>query len=246
MNRNKQLMGAVLIILGLMCLLSVMLPMGYGFWSDAYLLSADMERPAIDGQLSEQAQEIPIVYALYRKRILSGFDMSTATREMETTEQANRLRELLEGLKNADVLPRGCWETANEIFRFPSAMAYDQEQDGFQQNTYLGYPEAEALGTGVEVMVQQHEQTELVTACTIAGGVQPQDDADDLLHIYRSYLGMDSLQDWKKLETQEESAAWWSEMGQIYLFCSLQEGRFFIGAFSLPKEELLAADFLPS
>ena len=35
MNRNKQLMGAVLIILGLMCLLSVMLPMGYGFWSDA-------------------------------------------------------------------------------------------------------------------------------------------------------------------------------------------------------------------
>lgn len=125
MNRNKQLMGAVLIILGLMCLLSVMLPMGYGFWSDAYLLSADMERPAIDGQLSEQAQEILIVYALYRKRILSGFDMSTATREMETTEQANRLRELLEGLKNADVLPQGCWETANEIFRFPSAMAYD-------------------------------------------------------------------------------------------------------------------------
>lgn len=59
MNRNKQLMGAVLIVLGLMCLLSVMLPMGYGLWSDAYLLSADVERPVIDGSFLSKHRRSP-------------------------------------------------------------------------------------------------------------------------------------------------------------------------------------------
>lgn len=245
MNRNKQMMGVVLILLGLVCLLSVVLPAAYGFWSNAYLLSADVARPAVEGQLSEQAQEIPVVYALYRKRILSGFEMSAASQETDTAEQAHRLAELLEGLENEGVLPQRCREKADEIFKLPFAAAFYQEEDGFRQDTYLGYSEGEPSGGSVEVMVQQHQQTGLVTACTVAG-VQLQEDAAALLRTYCSYLGLDSLTDWQRVETQEESAACWSKMGQLYLFCSLQGERFFIGAFSLPEEQLLSDASLPS
>ena len=66
-------------------LLLLMLPAGVARWCDANLVSGSVPRPAMEGQMSEQAQDIPVVYGLYRKRILSGSesDMNVSETDAE-------------------------------------------------------------------------------------------------------------------------------------------------------------------
>ena len=239
MKRKKRLRQITLLFLSILCLFSMALPWVFASWHDARLLETDIPRPVSVELPSEQAQEIPVLYALYRKRYLSGMEMDAPYTPADAAEQAAILSAKAEDLQNAGVLPEECLQKIEDIFLRPSSAAYSQEQDGLLGGTYLAYPDTTHKQLE-SVAVQWHRKTGLVTSCSVT--VQLMDkDADIFLNAYRTYLGLDVLTDWETAETGGASAACWSKSGQIYLYYTFQEDRLSFGAISLSTEEFASS-----
>lgn len=217
-------------------LLLLMLPAGVARWCDANLVSGSVPRPAMEGQLSQQAQDIPVVYGLYRKRILSGSESDMNVSETDAEALACSLTDTLRELETAGVLPAVCLAKADTIRDLPDAIAYIGREDGFVQKSYLGHVQTQT-GPSKSIVIQQQEETGLVVACTM--DAEGSADTSALLSAYRSYLGLDGLADWQTLQT-ETGAACWSCEGQLYLYCSFGGGRFALGAVSMDAETLKA------
>ena len=217
-------------------LLLLMLPAGVARWCDANLVSGSIPRPAMEGQLSEQAQDSPVAYGLYRKRILSGSESDMNVSETDAEALACSLADTLRELETAGVLPDACLAEADTIRDLPDAIAYIGREDGFVQKSYLGHVQTQT-GPSKSIVIQQQEETGLVVACTM--DAEGSADASALLSAYRSYLGLDGLTDWQTLQT-ETGAACWSCEGQLYLYCSFGGGRFSLGAVSMDEETLKA------
>lgn len=243
MKPARKLPGPVLAaLLALGYLLMLLLPAGAARLGDAKLLSGTVPRPAMEGQLSARAQEIPLVYALYRSRVLSGGEDFSQSGEAATPEQARSLSGTLEALEADGVLPGSCRKAAESIFDLPGALAYTGREKGFVQKSYQGYDDS---GNARSVLVQQQEETGLVTACTLSAPLPAPDGGDgtdpgQILKEYRACLGLDTLTDWQEARPGENSAVCWSAEGQIYLYCTFEKDRFALGATSLPPEELEA------
>ena len=142
---------------------------------------------------------------------------------------AENMAETLGELERAGVLPSACREESEEIFHTPTAVAYAGRQDGFVQQTYLGYAQT---GKG-SISVQQEEKSGLVTACAVSAKVTGEDTA-----AYRSYLGLDALTDWQTARMESDGSACWSLEGQVYLYCTFENDRFAVGAVSMGEETL--------
>lgn len=221
------------ILLGGLFLLMLGLPSLASLWEETVLLSVPQSRPLMEGQLSAEVQEIPIVYGLYCKRILSGSEINGVFREVDPQDQISNLTRRLEELEEAGGLPPICMEEARNIFQLPNAISYIVEQDGFRSLIYQGY---ESGGQVRSVILDEHPKTGLITSCSISD-VTSDGEATALLEAYCSYLGLNKLTDWQTREL-EESAVSWSESGQIYLSCTFQNHRFYIGAVSIGAEGL--------
>lgn len=228
-----------LIVLSLLCLLSMALPAAAASWQDAQLLKREIPRPVPAVLPSEQAQEIPVLYALYRKRYLSGIEISADPVPADAAGQAALLSGKVEELREAGVLPQDCAQKIGKILKQPSSAAYTQEQDGFSGSIYHIYP-GQADGPAGSVALQWHRKTELVTSCSVHAQLAPRD-AAAFLDAYRKYLGLDALTDWETADTGGASTAYWSESGQIYLYYTLQSGRLSFGAIFLSREEFDAS-----
>ncbi len=235
MKRKKRLRQKTLIFLSILCLLSMALPSISTSWHDARLLKTDIPRPVSAELPSEQAQEIPVLYALYRKRYLSGIQMDAPHTSADAAEQALILSAKAEELKNSGVLSEECLQKVKEIFLQSSPAAYYQEQDGFIGGTYLAYSDI-THDMVKSVTVQWHQKTGLVTSCSVTVSLVRKD-ADVFLNAYRTYLGLDVLADWETIDTGGASAACWSKSGQIYLYYTFQDDRLSFGAISLSAEE---------
>lgn len=229
------------VLMGLVYLLMFLFPAGVARLEDAELFSGTVPRPAMEGELSGQAQEIPMVYALYRRRVLSGGEELIAeAEETDTAEQARSLSGTMQKLTAAGVLPDSCRKAAEAVFDLPSAIAYTGRENGFVQQSYQGI---ESSGYVHSVTMQQQEETGLVAACTITADdssqpVGEETDSGTILECYRKYLGLDGLTDWRTAKTEKGGAVGWSMTGQVYLYCTFGEGRFALGVTSLPEEEL--------
>lgn len=231
-------MAALLAMAGLLMLL---LPAGVAYLGDARLFSDDVPRPAMEGQLSEQAREIPVVYALYRSRILSGGEeLLSDAEEVATAEQARSMAGTVQAMADAGILPQSCREAANDVFGCPDALAYTGRANGFVEKSYQGYDKPS--GKNHSILIRQQEETGLVTACTFLTEMPACQEeacaAEKILKSYRDYLGLSGLDDWQTAGTAENGAAGWSVSGQIYLYCSFGEERFTMGAVSLSEEDL--------
>lgn len=246
---NPLLCLAMAVLLGLAGLLMLLLPAGVARLGDAELFSQPVPRPAMEGQLSGQAQEIPVVYALYRSRILSsGEDILSNTREVSTAEQARSMSGTVQVMAKTGILPQSCREAAQKVFDSPEAVAYTGQKKGFVERSYQGYEKPS--GKSRSISIQQQEEIGLVTACVVSDEMPAWQEAsctaEEILKRYRDYLGLDRLTDWQTAVTVEGGAASWSVTGQIYLYCSCGEGRFALGAVSLPEEQLeIIAEGLP-
>lgn len=234
----RPVMAVLLVLAGLLMLL---LPAGVAHLGDAELFSGTVPRPAMEGQLSGQAQEIPVVYALYRRRILSGGEESLSdARETSTAEQALSMSGTVRAMADAGILPQSCRNAAKAVFESPDAMAFTGQQNGFIQKSYQGYDGP--TGEYRSISIQQQEETGLVTACAVSAEMPDWQEeactAEEILKSYRDYLGLGELTDWQTAGTAAGGAVGWSETGQIYLYCSFGEERFALGAVSLSEEQL--------
>ena len=239
MKQIGRLQPVILGLLSMLCLASMALPAAYAAWYDARLLDVDIARPVEDTQLSEQAQQIPVVYALYRKRYLSGIEMNSSWTTADTTEQADILSQKMEELKNARLLPSQAVQKADQILTAPFVMAYSQQQDGFTGSSCESYSPGQEHSNET-ARAQWHQKTGLVTSCTVSVKLE-QMDVSPLLDRYRVYLGVDVLTDWQTVDTGGSSAVSWSPSGQVYLYYTIRSDSLSFGAVSLSAEEFEAS-----
>ena len=202
---------------------------------DAAVLSRELPRPAEEGALAERAREIPLVYALYRRRYLVGPGYPSALQDDGTGEGTAHLKNQISELTRAGILPEEMSQQIQEFLSLTPGYVYcDTGGDISAARQWC----LTGQGNGSEVMLYWHTDTGCVVsfeADVDASGI----DTKEFLRQYRAYLGVDILNDWADVELKDETAAaCWSQAGQLYLYCYVRKTALTFGAASLSLEEM--------
>lgn len=213
---------------------------------EARLLSSPKDRPEMEGMLSEQAQDIPVLYTLYRNRYL-GSHYDTIYSEIPQEQAQKLLWDRLFVLNEHQLLKPDFlnWLFSaidTSIKASPSSISEGQGIQGI--STQFSLPDVESLSVSVNTFVPD----DLVITFSVSSNLSSAPLTPDLvffenfLERYKSYLGLDVLTDWKAPVSGDSNiTSIWSEEGQIYLFC-LQDWddsdhTFSFGAISMSPED---------
>lgn len=246
MRKLKQ--GLLLLLCIGLSVLMMRLPAAWAERCDEQLLREMQVRPPIEGMLSEQAQDIPILYALYRRRYLASH-FAEESIEWDNEEEGSIFQELLQIASDSELLPDWFKQTVlldmlsektgmecSVYFRGGFAQCIcekrkpgNEENEQFQENheglqRYLDF-QCHMDGTG------------LITSFHYQGPMRPVN-AKAMLNKYRTYLGLDGLDDWQTIQLDASgNIGYWSAMGQIYLYCVAEENTLAFEALSLSCAE---------
>ena len=245
MKRIRQLLGGRIACAAavLFCAAGLALPCVGAALADAQLFSAPSDRPAVSGAIGREGRTLPVAYELFRKRILSGNEITAQQENADPGEMAATLAEKTQMLAKAGVIPADVADRA--VSRLSGAQtALTRSQDGVLEGVcQLWAQDRELWQLDWQCEMQWLRSNGLVTGYSAAApGLQM--DVRQSLDAYRAYLGLDGLGDWQEIETaafSPDTAAVWSEEGQIYLYCSVYGGNLTLGAVSLPREALPVA-----
>ena len=235
-KRKGPLAPAFALVLALLCsLLFLCLPAVSVRMQDAAVLSRELPRPAEEGALAERAREIPLVYALYRRRYLVGPGYPSTLVDDGTGEGTEHLKDQISELARAGILPEEMSRQIQELLSLTPV--YVQCDTGGDISAAMQWCRT-GQGHDAEVILYWHTNTGCVVsfeAAVDASGI----DTKEFLRQYRAYLGVDVLDDWAGLELKDETAAaCWSQAGQLYLYCYVRETELAFGAASLSLEEM--------
>jgi len=218
----------------LLCVLMLFLPAIIARGQEASLLSHVQMRPAAAGTLDAKAREIPIVYALYRRRFFFDSFSIAAVTEDTSGAQIALLREKAEELEKAGVLTEALADEVWAKLAIPPTEIGAESADGFSAARWTFFSEEKRLletvycwwhaGTGCVVNFSADIDTKNA-------------DAAAMLSAYRDYLGLDGLDDWQDIAQSADHSACLSKRGQIYLSCCTQENQLMLSAVSLSPEE---------
>lgn len=236
-GKRKGMRASILaLVLALLCsLMFLCLPAVYVHMQDTAVLSRELSRSAEEGALGKRAREIPLVYALYRRRYLVGSGFSPVIQNDETGAGTVLLQNKISELTEAGILPAVPAQQIQEILNI-SPMYRGCDTSGDFSAAEQGYWQEPANSSSV--MLYWHTDTGLVVSLQASVDVSEMD-AKELLRQYRAYLGVEVLNDWMDIDLDGEAkAASWSQTGQLYLYCSAQEQELVFGAVSLSLEEM--------
>ena len=246
MRSRQKLFGWLVVALAALCCGALLLlPGAYTTRAGEKLFEGFYTRPSIAGMLDEDAQELPIAYALYQKRYL-GEDPAYLDFEAEIMAQAEHSGDELWMLKNAlfELSDAGMihMETADYITQTleqgKPGVAGRPESAGFYRISLADTQWMDSTGSYTAAEILLHEQTGKIVEFKLEGFAVIED-AEQLLAAYIPYLGVDALTDWKASPSNTESKAlFWSPKGQLYLYCACNADTFIFGALSLPDEEV--------
>ena len=212
------------------CAACLALPCAASAAADARLLSAAAVRPEVPGALSSRGRALDTAYALYRKRQLSGAAVTAAQQPAEADGTAALLCEKAQALVDAGVLDA---QTAPAL---PDGALWATQcaQDGLAEAALMQCGQAAAL-----VSAQWLEPGGPVTAFATSTPAHGEE-ADEMLRAYRTYLGLDALDDWQPVAPDgfsDGGAALWSAEGQVYVYCTAGPDGVRLGAASLSPQE---------
>ena len=247
MSVRRRIFGWLVAALALLCCAGlIQLPRAYTQRAGEQLLNGYYPRPAIEGMLAEQAQEIPIAYALYQKRYLGAdsfypdFGGEFVPQQSQNGEgELEIFANLMGELMDAQVLYAG---NADEILQIlssgkPDAISYP-ESAGFYRFVLATEDRSDTENSYREAAVLLHERTGKITELKLMG-FSVSENAEQLLKAYIRYLEADELNDWQASPGNTvDKALYWSPTGQLYLYCAVKEDTFSFGALSLPDEEV--------
>ena len=223
----------------LACAASLALPCAMAAWEDSGLCAEPVARPAVSGTMSGSGRKIPAAYELFRKRLLSGTEISVPDTSADPSETAGTLMQKTQALADAGVLPDALAERV--VSMLPGTReALQRGQDGVSAAVCQEWSYDDAVQSGWRCEAQWLDSCGLVTEYSVTLS-ESGADAAAALDAYRSYLGLDELTDWQTFDAADsnpDTAAEWSADGQIYLYCSVQEGNFALGAVSVTQDSL--------
>ncbi len=227
--------GSILLLTLLCCTLFLRIPKLWGRWCDERLLNTPLQRPAVEGMLSPEEKEIPLLNALYKKRYLGGNSTYKSSGEISASEEAQlkeKVSEMIGRLVEAGVIPAEL-APGEESFAGEYQLKSD-ELSGFES---IHFEKS-------RIVVEWHKETGRVIGCQVpTENAEALKDASVLLENYKTYLEIENLDDWKQSDPKNGSVqACWSEKGQAYLHCSGKPNCFEIGIISLPPVEMKKLD----
>lgn len=223
----------------LACAAGLALPCAMAAWEDSRLCAEPVARPAVSGTMSGSGRKIPAAYELFRKRLLSGTEISVPDTSADPSETAGTLMQKTQALADAGVLPDALAERVASMLP-GTREALQRGQDGVSAAVCQAWSYDDAVQSGWRCEAQWLDSCGLVTEYSVTLS-ESGADAAAALDAYRSYLGLDELTDWQPFDAADsnpDTAAEWSADGQIYLYCSVQEGNFALGAVSVTQDSL--------
>ena len=188
---------------------------------DQQLIGPQQPRPVVAGVLDEQWAQDPLLYGLYKQRVLGPLNPAETWDAQDPRAGVYDLQEHFEGLQQAGVIPQQVTDWAWIALQRPVQwMIRSQDQQGFCAAEVGGMLPNGEQEDYFDLSIGWQEETGLVVKCALGRHVEA-GDAEQVLRAYRSYLGLEALPDWKWVDTgSKHRAALWSETGQIYLYCS--------------------------
>ena len=247
-RKRKGLLAPVsILVLAVLCsLLSLCLPAVFARMQDTAVLSRELPRPAQESTLDERARDIPLVYALYRRRYLVSPTFPSTIQNDGTGDGTALLQMKLSELTQAGVLPEAPAQQIQELLSIPPLYTGCDTGGDFsaaeQGSSTKSLSEPGGLlsepADELSVMLYWHTDTGLIVSLQASVDAS-KTDANELLRRYRAYLGLDVLDDWMAVDLESEAkAACFSPTGQLYLYCFAQERELALGAVSLSLEEM--------
>lgn len=211
--KTKRYTRVFLWMASLLCIASLALPCFYIRWSDQWLQARGRPRADAFEGLSAEGQENALAYALYRNRFLAGKAIET-TADLASTQQ--ELQTATETLYSAGVLPEGAVQRVRNILNRSDAYASRKTENGFASATYLVVEEEGNKSCSVQATWQ--EKTGTVVSYSVTADATTVS-LDEYLLAYRSYLGLETLQDWTEVAAAASGeVSSQSGTGQLYLF----------------------------
>lgn len=238
MNRKIEKDKLCALALLLCCVLSLFLPRAAARRQEAALLSNVLPRAAQAGALDENAREVPLVYALYRRRFWGSALVLSLRTGQEGSSALARLREKADELEDAGVLPETLANAVSQALEATPCETACGDAGGFCAVNRTLYDGQKKQYSSIEC--EWHAATGRVVYF-LADTDAAQADAAAMLQAYRAYLGLGALNDWQDVgETTGERAACWSGTGQLFLYCYTRDGQLRMGALSRGPEEMAA------
>ena len=225
--KTKRYTRVFLWMASLLCIASLSLPCFYIRWSNQWLQAKG--RPRVDAfeGLSVKGQENALAYALYRNRFLAGEAIET-TADLASTQQ--ELQTATEALYRANALPEGAAQQARNILNRSDAYASSKVENGFASATCLVVEEEENKSYSVQATWQEKTGTVVSYSVTADATTVP---LDEYLLAYRSYLGLETLQDWTEVAAAASGeVSSQSQAGQLNLFFRWEGDTLRLGAVS--------------
>lgn len=212
MNRQRYI-RIFLWTASLLCVASLALPCLYIRWSNQWLRAKGRPRAAASERLSTEGQENALAYALYRNRFLAGKAIETTSDLIDTKQE---LLTATEALYNAGALPATAAQQARTLLQQADAYTSRKAENGFASATYLVLVEEESKSYSVQATWQ--EKTGMVVSYSVTAETTKAP-LDEYLLAYRSYLGLETLQDWTEAAAAASGeVSSQSGTGQLYLF----------------------------
>lgn len=247
MNARQRVLGWLVAALALLCCAGLLgLPHAYTQRASKQLLQGFYPRPAIEEMLAEEAQEIPIVYALYQKRYLgadyrySNADGGMISQQSQNSEEdLMAFSNLLTGLVESNVI---CAENADKMIKILGNgmlnTGSNPESAGFYRLILSAFDESDGTNNYKQATALLHDHTGKIVELNL-NGFSVGENAEQLLKAYIHYLEVEPLNDFKASSSNTANKAlFWSPTGQLYLYCAVKEDVFSFGVLSLPDEEV--------
>ena len=225
--------AAALLALGY--LLMLLLPAGAARLGDAKLLSGTVPRPVMEGQLSARAQEIPLVYALYRSRVLYGSQSDGEGEALDFGPEEVRavLSDALEALQAAGVTDEAVTRAAEDILAGEAAETTARRlPDGTRSYAWTA--------DGREVRMVWHPDLELPLEFAVRWDdpdVLPGGNPAEGLTAWTAFLGQQDAGDWQTLPGPDYACTAYSSSRELCLYLHREEGLAFWQVCSLSSQE---------
>lgn len=244
MKLTKRICAGVLI--GIVCLGLLCIPRIWAFVAEKSFLGSTTPRPSQNLLLSERARRIPALYAVHAADMLPLPLLPNAAVDWQAAEDP--ARELETFLCVADDLEHAGVLTHSDRTALEEVLADEQRYLRTAQNDLFSYL-SRGYDAGLLYPVRQFfccVHTESGLALTVTLPLEAGQSADDMLHAYLDYLGLDVLGDWQEITppvsefSEGKGAAMWSAEGQVYLYCAKQPQETTIGITAMSEDDVRA------
>ncbi|MEG1447016.1 MAG: hypothetical protein RSC58_07085 [Ruthenibacterium sp.] len=185
---------------------------------DAVMLKTVYPREKADGTLTKQAEDIPVIRAIYELNTFHDkenlFHETGAAPDMLTEVSPEAAQKVITQLAQAKVFPKSMEKTLEQTIENSKYHNLRKTETDFSM----------LYGSNYQIMRYQENRVTEASFVT-AEKKPPAIDAEAAVDAYLAYLGMDGLPDWEYAETADISgqtgAAKYSKSAQLYVMAVL-------------------------